>query len=110
MSYCHRILLLLSFFTCITVGQAKPEPTPDQTSGTITGIIVQKDGPKITVEAPEQRLKLIPHWRGGMPKDGGGFDEKIVKKLERYEVGDSVQIEWEFSEHYRINSIRRAPK
>lgn len=45
-----------------------------------------------------------------MPKDGGGFDEKIVKKLERYEVGDSVQIEWEFSEHYRINSIRRAPK
>ncbi|WP_269522972.1 hypothetical protein [Coraliomargarita parva] len=104
------LITLLAVFTCLLPGYSKPEPTPDQTSGTITGVIARKDGPKIVVESKDERLQLIPHWRGGMPKDGGGFDEKMVKKLKRFEKGDYVTVDWEFSEHYRILSIHKTAK
>ena len=89
---------------------AKPEPTPDVTSGQITGILVKKDGGKITVEGEQSRLMLMPHWRGGMPKDGGGFDKEILAKLESFKQGDKVRVDWAFSEHYRIEKIELIQK
>jgi hypothetical protein len=86
---------------------AAPEPTPKETKGQITGKIVGKEGNTITVEGQDGRLALMPYWRGGMPKDGGGFDKEMVKKLEQFKVGDTVKVTWTFEEHYRIDTIER---
>ncbi len=82
--------------------------------GTIAGEIIKKDGPKITLKGEKETLTLVPWWKGGMPKDGGGFDKEIVAKLKEFKVGDHVKVEWTFMEHYRIDSIEKvggeAPK
>lgn len=41
----------------------------------------------------------MPYWRGGMPKNGGGFDKAMMKQLESFQVGDSVKVTWVFEEH-----------
>lgn len=84
---------------------AAPETPPKEVKGQITGEITKKDGAKITVKGEERSLTLMPHWRGGMPKDGGGFDKEMVKRLEHFKVGDKVKVTWEFEEHYRIVAI-----
>ena len=75
--------------------------------GVLVGKIVKKDGSKITVEGDGGSLTLMPYWRGGMPKDGGGFDKDMVAKLKKFEKGDRVKVEWTFEEHHRIDSIQK---
>ncbi len=75
--------------------------------GVITGEIIKKDGPKITVKGEKETLLLFPYWRGGMPKDGGGFDKEMVAKLAPFKVGDHAKVEWTMQEHYRIDSIEK---
>lgn len=101
-------LLVGCAFTGIVL--AKPEPTPKETKGRITGEIVHKDGNKITVKGPDGQLTLMPYWRGGMPKDGGGLDKEMVKRLKAFKVGDRVAVTWTFEEHYRIDTIERIEK
>jgi hypothetical protein len=92
---------------CVGYALAEPEPTPRETKGQITGEITMKDGAKITVKGADAFLTLMPHWRGGMPADGGGFDKEMVKRLEHFKVGDKVTVSWVFDEHYRIEAIER---
>jgi hypothetical protein len=92
------------------VASATPEPTPAKTKGQITGKIIKKYQVKITVKAEEGQLTLMPHWRGDIPKDGGGFDKGIMRQLEHFRVGDIVKITWVFSEHYRIEKIEMIEK
>lgn len=75
--------------------------------GTLTGEVVKKDGSKLTVSGGGKTLTFMPYWRGGMPKDGGGFDKEMVAKLKTIERGDHVKVEWTFQEHYRIDSITK---
>ena len=75
--------------------------------GSITGELIKKDGGKITVKGAKETLTLVPYWRGGMPKDGGGFDKEMVAKLKTFEPGDHVKVEWTFQEHHRIDSITK---
>jgi hypothetical protein len=89
---------------------AAPEPTPKETKGQITGKITTKNGGKITVKGEEGQLTLMPYWRGGLPKDGGGFDKDILKQLEQLSVGDKVRVTWVFEEHYRITKIEKLEK
>lgn len=90
---------------------AEPEPQPKETKGTITGKLVKKNGSVITVkDGRGEEMKLMPHWRGGMPKDGGGFDKSMVQRLEKFDVGDNVTVRWSFSEHYRIEAIDHTDK
>ncbi len=96
---------LLSGVLCAGLATAEPEPTPKETKGELTGKIIKKDGPRITVKGEGGELKLIPHWRGGMPKDGGGFDKAMVERLKKFDVGDQVRVKWTFTEHYRIEAI-----
>jgi len=84
---------------------AAPEPVAKETKGQITGQITEKDGGKITVKGVDSQLTLIPHWRGGLPKDGGGFDKDMLKQLEAFKVGDAVKVTWSLDEHYRIEKI-----
>jgi hypothetical protein len=107
----RRLLLSLAAALPVLTLRAEREKEKEKgkegDKGVIEGVIVVKDGPKITVEGKQSRLQLIPHWRGGMPKDGGGFDKEMVAKLAGFKKGDYVRIEWVFNEHYRIEAITR---
>jgi hypothetical protein len=89
---------------------AAPETPPKEKGGEIVGKITKKDGAKITVKGEHETLTLMPYWRGGMPKDGGGFDKEMVAKLEKFKTGDRVKVRWTFEEHYRIDAIERVEK
>ena len=107
----RRILMaLLIGSACMRFARAAPEPTPKETKGQITGKIMAKNGGKITVKGEEGQLTLMPYWRGGLPKDGGGFDKDILKQLEQLSVGDKVRVTWVFEEHYRITKIEKLEK
>ena len=107
----RRILMaMLIGSVCMRFACAAPEPTPKETKGQITGKITTKNGGKITVKGEEGQLTLMPYWRGGLPKDGGGFDKDILKQLEQLSVGDKVRVTWVFEEHYRITKIEKLEK
>jgi hypothetical protein len=90
---------------------AKPEPPPKETKGTITGKLIKKNGAIITVKDDQgKEMKLMPHWRGGLPKDGGGFDKGMVQRLEKFDEGDHVTVRWSFTEHHRIEAIDHTDK
>ena len=109
----RRLAVAMVVVACFGLGLAfaqdkGPEPKPKETKGQIAGQIVKKDGGKLTVKGEQGELVLMPHWRGGAPKDGGGFDKDTLKKLEEFKVGDKVKVSWVFEEHYRIESIVRS--
>jgi hypothetical protein len=107
----RRILMaIVAVCFCAGFATAAPEATPQETKGQIVGKITAKDGGKITVKGEQGELKLMPHWRGGMPADGGGFDKEMLQKLEKFSVGDEVKVTWVFSEHYRIEAIENVAK
>ena len=107
----RRMFLAALASVCVTGSVlAAPETSPKEKSGDLTGKITKKDGAKITVAGEHQTLTLMPYWRGGMPKDGGGFDKEMVAKLAGFKVGDRVKLHWTFEEHYRIDSIERVEK
>ncbi len=104
----NAVLAVVLAFSCIGFAMAAPEPTPAVTKGQIVGELIAKEGGKITVKGDAGPLSLMPHWRGGMPDKGGGFDKDIMRQLEKFKVGDKVKVTWSFEEHYRIDKIERS--
>ncbi len=84
----------------------RPEE-PKEKSGTFTGRITKLDGGKVTIKGEQGERTFIPHWRGGMPDKGGGFDKEMLRRLKEFKVGDRVRVEWVFEEHYRVEAIRK---
>ena len=88
--------------------EAKAKDAKEVKKGVITGVIVKIDGGKITVKGEKEEMVLMPYWRGGMPKDGGGFDKDMMEQIKLLKVGDKVTIEWTLEEHHRVDSIQLA--
>jgi len=78
------------------------------TSGISTGEIVGRDGAKLLVRTDEGVLLFMPHWRGGLPKDGGGLDAAMRQRLEAFRPGQRVTIRWVWQERRRIEAIELA--
>lgn len=76
-------------------------------AGYLVGSVVSISKGKITVKNGEKTMTLMPHWNGGHPSDGGGFDKAILKQLSQIKAGDIVKIKWEHSEHNRILAIQK---
>ncbi len=76
--------------------------------GKVIGIVTKKGRNHIEVKAfgEAKARKYFPHWKGGLPKDGGGFDKKILKIFRALKVGSRVQIEWVFSERLRAEKVK----
>ena len=53
-------------------------------------------------------LLFMPHWRGGLPKDGGGLDAAMRQRLEAFRPGQRVTIRWVWQERRRIEAIELA--
>ena len=73
----------------------------------MTGVVTAKGDNWIEVKADgeEKARKYVPHWRGGLPKDGGGPDKDMVAKIKETAVNSRVKLDWEFEERARVVKI-----
>jgi hypothetical protein len=85
----------------------EPKPREKKKSGTVAGVLTAKGSNWIEVRADgeEKGRRYVPHWVGGAPKDGGGPDRKMVRKIKELEVGTRVRLEWEFEERPRVVKV-----
>ncbi len=86
----------------------KDDKKKDETrKGTVTGIVSAK-GPnwiEVKADGEEKGRRYVPHWRGGLPKDGGGPDKGMVAKIKETPLNSRVRVEWEFEERARVVKI-----
>ncbi|NQT53338.1 hypothetical protein HQ576_14870 [bacterium] len=78
--------------------------------GVVTGTVARKGKAWLEVRsASGKTTRYIPHWSGGMPRDGGGPDKATVRAIAQVQVGQRVSIRWAVDHHVRIETIRPAP-
>src|SRR5262249_7088134 len=104
------LALVLAVGLAVADDEKKDTPKdkdPDKKSGTVIGVLTDKGTNWIEVKAAgeEKARRYVPHWVGGLPKDGGGLDKKIVKQIGELKVGSRVRLEWKFEERLRIEKI-----
>ncbi len=78
------------------------------TKGVSEGVILSIEKGKLVLNTADGNLLFMPHWRGGMPKDGGGLDKATLEKLGAFKPGQRVRIAWTWSERRRIEEISAA--
>src|SRR5688572_1650482 len=97
------LLLAVAFGSAAAAREKKDEPR----KGTVTGVVTGKGDNWIEVKADgeEKARRYVPHWKGGLPKDGGGPDKEMVAKIKDTAVNSRVKIDWEFEERARVTKI-----
>lgn len=76
--------------------------------GTVTGVLASKGDTWIGIRAEGQddATLYLPHWKGGLPKDGGGFDKEMLGQIKGLVVGSKVKLAWKAVEdHPRIVGV-----
>jgi hypothetical protein len=91
---------LLFGWMCVMVGAGvtqEPKPKEGQRKGTLVGVVTAKGENWIEVKADgeEKARRYVPHWRGGLPAQGGGPDKAMVAQIRATPVGSRVRLEWE---------------
>ena len=96
-------LSLLALWAVIGRGTAD-EKTTEKRSGTVVGTLTAKGDNYVEVKADGEAKarRYVPHWRGGLPAQGGGPDKAMVKTIRDLKVGSRVRLEWEFEERPRV--------
>jgi hypothetical protein len=86
-------------------GDEKKEPK--KRSGTVVGTLTARGENWVEVKADgeEKARRYVPHWVGGAPKDGGGYDKKVVATIGKLKVGSRVRLEWDFEERPRVLKV-----
>ena len=75
-------------------------------SGSFTGEVTAIGKKWIEVKPAEGKaLRLIPPWRGGMPRDGGGLDKAMLEKIYAQKVGTKVRLSWKIDERKRVMDV-----
>lgn len=96
---------ILMAAVAMTSGAAERKDAKAGDKGVAEGTIQSIERGIVMVKTDGGTLKFLPYWHGGMPKDGGGFDKDMLRRLESFGKGDRVRIEWTLEEHHRIDSI-----
>jgi hypothetical protein len=108
-----RRVLVLALFLAPAVLRADDQK-PEKRSGTVVGVVTAKANNWIEVKADgeDKGRRYVPHWRGGLPKDGGGPDKEMLKAIAAVKLGSRVEVKWEFEERPRVVKIEvlKAPK
>lgn len=75
--------------------------------GTAVGALTAKGENWIEVKADgeDKARRYLPYWRGGLPKDGGGLDKKMLATIKTLKVGSRLRVEWGYDERYRVEKI-----
>lgn len=109
--------LLLALVLSIGVAwtSATSAAEEEKRKGTVTGIVTAK-GPnwiEVKADGEEKARRYTPHWKGGLPKDGGGLDKLMLAEIKKVPLKSRVQVEWSFEERPRVEKIEvlmAAPK
>jgi len=94
--------------------KAKPEERQDEApqpqAGTVRGTVATVDakGRFVLRTADGTEEAFMPHWRGGMPADGGGLDDEMVRRIAALKPGQQVEVGWEWDERKRCVTITEA--
>ena len=101
----RRLLACLLIFAFTAGLHARSE---EKRGGTVEGILVAKDKNSITVlpEGADEAMRFHPHWRGGLPKDGGGLDKVMLETIRSLIVNNRVAVKWEYEERPRVIQVR----
>ena len=98
---------VLAGFLAVACGlwaSAQEKKKDQPRKGTLTGVVSAR-GPnwiEVTADGEEKARRYVPHWRGGLPKDGGGLDKEMVAKIQATPLKSRVRLEWEFAERPRV--------
>ena len=65
-------------------------------SGKLRGILTAKSTTwlEIKVDGESTSRRLIPTWRGGLPKQGGGLDAYVLSKMKSLRTGNRLEVHW----------------
>jgi hypothetical protein len=99
--------LTVALIAPVSNADEKDKKEPEKRGGTVVGEVTAKKTNMIAVKADgeEKAREYVPHWVGGLPKDGGGPDKKMVAEIAKVKVGSRVKIQWEFEERPRVLKI-----
>ena len=101
------LLLMASGFLVLAQDKKDDKKKDEPRKGTVTGVVSAK-GPnwiEVTADGEEKGRKYVPHWKGGLPKDGGGPDKDMVAKIKETPLKSRVRLEWVFEERPRVVKI-----
>jgi hypothetical protein len=80
----------------------------EQHQGEVHGIVAEMDvrqGALVVVDQMGERHRFVPRWRGGNPKQGGGFDPAMLRKIRSMRPGHVVEVTWSWEEKKRATAI-----
>lgn len=101
------VALLSVTLAGVVAAQRDDKKKAETKKGTLAGVVTAKGPTWIEVKADgeEKGRRYTPHWRGGLPKDGGGLDKEILATFSRLKVGTRIRLDWEFAERPRAVKI-----
>ena len=106
------LYLTLPFASIADDKEKKETAKEEKRGGTVTGTVTAKGDPakkenwiEVKADGEEKGRRYVPHWRGGLPKDGGGPDKEIIAQIKEVPIGSRVRIEWSFQERPRVEKI-----
>jgi hypothetical protein len=101
------LLGAVGFLAHAAAGDGDEKKEPKKRSGAVVGTLTARSDSWVEVKADgeEKARRYVPHWVGGAPKDGGGYDKKVVATIGKLKVGSRVRLEWEFEERLRILKV-----
>ena len=109
-----RLLVLSLFVLGSSAVLYAAADKPEARKGVVTGVVTEKGKNFIAVKADgeEQARKYTPHWSGGLPKNGGGLDKKMLAEIKKTPLKARVRLEWSYEERPRVEKIEvlSAPK
>ena len=104
----RAIILAMAGMLALGVSaMAAEKDVPAVKSGTMTGTITEKGDTWIRVKDAEGNSeRFMPRWIGGAPKDGGGLDKEMLKRIAAVKAGDKVEVKWVFEERKRVVELK----
>jgi len=102
------VILFCAALIC-TPALAKDEnPFAPAKSGEVEGVVQEKGRKFIRVKIAEsgKSVRFTPNWSGGLPKDGGGLDKKMLKAIRGVKAGARVKIKWKYEERPRVIGLK----
>ncbi|MCS6864104.1 MAG: hypothetical protein RMJ56_09980 [Gemmataceae bacterium] len=91
-----------------TTTDKKNDPRDEPRQGTVTGIVTAKGDTWIEVlaDGEEKPRRYVPHWKGGLPQDGGGLDKAMLAEIQKVPLKSRVELKWSFEERPRVEAIK----
>lgn len=101
------LICALAMCFCGRAAAEEPKKKDEEKKGTVTGVVAAKGDNWVEVKADgeEKGRKYYLHWKGGLPKDGGGPDKEMAAKIKEVPLKARVQLEWSFQERPRVDKI-----